>query len=67
VGYREVLAYLKNELQESDLIPAISLSTRRLAAKQRKWFRKKFAEDSRMIISQGQSVDVRKLEWISDT
>ncbi|MEL0004332.1 MAG: tRNA (adenosine(37)-N6)-dimethylallyltransferase MiaA [Opitutales bacterium] len=67
VGYREVLAYLKNELQESDLISAISLSTRRLAAKQRKWFRKKFAEGSRMIIPRGQSLDVGKLEWISDT
>ena len=53
---------MKNELQESDLISAISLSTRR-------WRRSgngsgKSLQRARMIIPRGQSLDVGNLEWI---
>lgn len=39
IGYRETLAALDGELPFSDLAATIATNTRKLAAKQRKWFR----------------------------
>lgn len=46
IGYRETLAWLDAGSHDRDaLAEAINLSTRRLIAKQRKWFRNQFAPD----------------------
>ncbi|MBK1859044.1 tRNA (adenosine(37)-N6)-dimethylallyltransferase MiaA [Cerasicoccus arenae] len=46
IGYRETLAWLDaGEAQHDELSEAIQLSTRRLIAKQRKWFRNQFTPD----------------------
>jgi len=39
VGYREVVAMLKGEIQESELLNKIVVSTRRYAKRQETWFR----------------------------
>ncbi|MGE9291677.1 MAG: tRNA (adenosine(37)-N6)-dimethylallyltransferase MiaA [Puniceicoccales bacterium] len=44
IGYRETLAYLDGHLAESDLASAISANTKRLAARQRRWFRNRMPE-----------------------
>ena len=40
IGYRETLAFLRGELEESELAPMIALHTRQLLKKQRTWFKK---------------------------
>ncbi|QYY36201.1 tRNA (adenosine(37)-N6)-dimethylallyltransferase MiaA [Ruficoccus sp. ZRK36] len=45
IGTREALAFLRGELPGSELEPAINQATRRLVAKQRKWFRHQIAPD----------------------
>ena len=39
IGYREVMAFLEGELESSELVPAITRSTRRYAKRQETWFR----------------------------
>lgn len=40
IGYRETIAFLRGRLAESELAETIALNTRRLAKKQRTWFKK---------------------------
>ncbi|MGB0744756.1 MAG: tRNA (adenosine(37)-N6)-dimethylallyltransferase MiaA [Opitutales bacterium] len=49
IGYRETLAYLKGKLELSVLVPEIVKNTRRLAKKQRTWFRTQLPEADRRI------------------
>ena len=51
VGYRECIACLKGEIPEKELSSLINHSTRRLVSKQRKWFRKHFGNEARILIS----------------
>ena len=50
---------------ESDLIPAICRSTRQLVAKQRKWFRKRFPPESRVLLDATSIVRADELKWCS--
>jgi tRNA dimethylallyltransferase len=49
IGYRETLAYLNNQMDFEDLLPAIIQNTRHLAKKQRTWFRTQMPEPSHRI------------------
>ena len=40
IGYREVLAHVRGELSEESAIEAVAQATRRLARRQRNWFRR---------------------------
>ena len=51
VGYKECIACLKGEIPENELSSLINHSTRRLVSKQRKWFRKHFGNEARILIS----------------
>ena len=65
VGYRECIAHLKGEIPKKELASAINYSTRRLVSKQRKWFRKHFGNEARlMICDQLNLSDTTKLNWI---
>lgn len=44
IGYRETLAFLRGELAEADLAPAIVQNTNHLVKKQRTWFRTQIRE-----------------------
>lgn len=55
VGYKEMFAYLKNELSLKDATEAIKMNTRRYAKRQLTWFRKDgeyrwFAPDPHMVL-----------------
>ena len=67
VGYRETLAYLRGEIKRENLAEAIQVSTRQLAAKQRKWFRKYYHHDQLLIPVHGKGVSLSELVWRSDT
>jgi len=67
VGYREAYAFLRNEIPRADLIPSICRSTRQLVAKQRKWFRKRFPPESRLLLDATSIVRVDELKWCSGT
>ncbi len=45
IGYRETLQYIDGELTRDELEAAINQNTRRLVAKQRKWFRNQLVPD----------------------
>lgn len=40
VGYKETIAFLKNEMTESELVELIAQNTRQLAKRQRTWFQR---------------------------
>ena len=65
VGYREVCSFLRNEMNQEELIAAIRLSTRKLVAKQRKWFRKHFPSSSRLLLRSDSEARPADLKWIS--
>ena len=67
VGYREVIAHLKGEIDKDEMIKQINLSTARLAAKQRKWFRNHLPEGSRLLLSDEKPVSSVRMNWISDS
>jgi len=67
VGYREAYAFLRNEIARADLVPSICRSTRQLVAKQRKWFRKRFPPESRLLLDTTSVVRADKLKWCSGT
>jgi len=64
IGYRECIAYLKGRLTFDDLIKQINQSTRRLVSKQRKWFRKHFGGQARLMVKENTEIDTNQLEWI---
>ena len=65
VGYREAHAYLRNEISRSDLLPSICISTRQLVAKQRKWFRKRFPPEARLLLKANSFVRPDEIKWCS--
>lgn len=67
IGYRETLSYIRGEISKDDLAKAIQLSTRQLVSKQRKWFRKYYPSDQRLIPRVGQKLSGEDLNWHSDT
>ena len=67
VGYRETLAYLRGEIKRENLADAIQVSTRQLASKQRKWFRKYYDHDQLLIPVHGKGISLSELVWRSDT
>ena len=67
VGYRETLSYMRGEIKREHLSEAIQVSTRQLAAKQRKWFRKYYDHDQLLIPVKGEGVSLSELVWHSDT
>ena len=67
VGYREVISYLKNGGEMEDLVQSIVRSTRQLVSKQRKWFRKRFPQDSCFLIKPGEQVSAEQLPWVAGT
>ena len=62
VGYRECIACLKGEIPEQELLPLINHSTRRLVSKQRKWFRKHFGSEARILMSDALKLN-EPAEW----
>ena len=67
IGYREAIACLGGEIPEEELGSRINLSTRKLVAKQRKWFRKHLPAGSFIPISEGKTLKLHDLLWITDT
>ena len=67
VGYREAYAFLRNEISRTDLVSSICRSTRQLVAKQRKWFRKRFPVESRLLLDATSIVRADELKWCSGT
>jgi tRNA dimethylallyltransferase len=67
VGYREAYAFLRNEISRADLVSSICISTRQLVAKQRKWFRKRFPPESRLLLGSNSIVCADELKWRSGT
>lgn len=65
VGYREAHAFLCNEISRKDLVSSICISTRQLVAKQRKWFRKRFPPESRLLLEGTSIVRADELKWRS--
>jgi tRNA dimethylallyltransferase len=63
VGYREAISYLNGEIRESELASAIDQSTRQLVAKQRKWFRKYYFADQKLMGENVRAFSSRKLIW----
>jgi tRNA A37 N6-isopentenylltransferase MiaA len=63
VGYREAISYLNGEIRESELASAIDQSTRQLVAKQRKWFRKYYFADQKLMSENVRAFSSRKLIW----
>ncbi|MBC2606359.1 tRNA (adenosine(37)-N6)-dimethylallyltransferase MiaA [Pelagicoccus albus] len=49
IGYRETIAYLKGEYDQAQLVERITVNTRRLAKKQRTWFRGQVADRGRFL------------------
>ena len=68
VGYREVITYIENGGGEKEeLISSIAKSTRQLVSKQRKWFRKRFPDNSRYMIDRNAYMDLKNLGWVAVT
>lgn len=62
IGYRETLAYLRGELDGAGLREAIVVNTRRLAKKQRTWFRGQLPDWARRLdLSGGRAVGAGEL------
>lgn len=56
IGYREVIAYLAGEYDWDSMKEAICVNTRRLAKKQRTWFRGQLPSDARFLDLSGERV-----------
>jgi tRNA dimethylallyltransferase len=67
VGYREVIEFLKNGGEVENLSRSITRSTRQLVSKQRKWFRKRFPQQSHFIIKPDEYVLPEDLPWVAGT
>ena len=65
IGYREVVRHIQGDWGEEKMMEEINSSTRRLVAKQRKWFRKRLPEGSRMVLSEANKPDLDSLAWVS--
>jgi tRNA dimethylallyltransferase len=52
IGYRESIAFLRGEIEESELLPLIIKNTNGLVKKQKTWFRSQLPEpDVRLNLS----------------
>ena len=67
IGYREVIQYIRGQLTKNELPKEINASTRRLVAKQRKWFRNRLPLESRQVLEEAEIPDLNSLHWISDS
>ena len=67
IGYREVISYLEGKIQLDELQSMIESSTRKLVAKQRKWFRKHFPDDSRKKIAGDKGISSSDFNWFTGT
>ena len=67
IGYREVLSMLDGQLSLEELPGAICQATLQLAAKQRKWFRKQFRADCRLLASKEEDFSPKDFPWLSET
>ena len=67
VGYREVIEFLKNGGEVENLSRSITRSTRQLVSKQRKWFRKRFPQQSHFIIKPNDHISSEDLPWVGGT
>lgn len=61
IGYRETIAYLKGEYDRETMLEKIRANTRRLAKKQRTWFRGQLPEDARYVNASQGSVSAKDL------
>ncbi len=57
VGYREIVEYLRGERTLEDLVPAITVSTRRYAKRQETWFRHQLGDRVALTIDVVEGVD----------
>lgn len=61
IGYRETLEYLDRGLSRDELVSSIIVNTKRLAKKQRTWFRSQLSTGNRLNISESEVVEVGTL------
>lgn len=62
IGYRETIAYIKGEYDQAQLVERITVNTRRLAKKQRTWFRGQVADRGRYLdLSADNSVSLAEI------
>lgn len=65
VGYRECIAYLQGNISDQELLGSINRSTRKLVSKQRKWFRKQFGSEARLLVEEDTEMcELKKWNWI---
>ena len=67
VGYRETISFLRGEISKAELHEAITISTRQLVAKQRKWFRKFFTADQKLFLNNDSPFSIEKIDWGRET
>jgi len=67
VGYREVRHYLEGKTNIEELKQSISVATRKLVSKQRKWFRKRFPPQARRLILPEEELTPEDLNWVAGT
>ncbi len=67
VGYRETISFLRGEITKAELHKAITISTRQLVAKQRKWFRKFFTADQKLFLNDDSPFSIEKIDWGRET
>lgn len=61
IGYRETLAYLNGECDYEELVSNVITNTKRLAKKQRTWFRNQLPHGKIINLSEGQNLDINQL------
>ncbi len=61
IGYRETLEYLDRGLGRDELVSSIIFNTKRLAKKQRTWFRSQLSTGNRLNISESESAEIGTL------
>ena len=55
------------EISKAELHEAITISTRQLVAKQRKWFRKFFTADQKLFLNNDSPFSIEKIDWGRET
>ncbi|MEM9159985.1 MAG: tRNA (adenosine(37)-N6)-dimethylallyltransferase MiaA [Verrucomicrobiota bacterium] len=61
IGYRETLAYLNGDIDRDEMIEKICVNTRRLAKKQRTWFRSQTPDHKKINLSVIEKVNTDEL------
>ena len=61
IGYRETLEYLSGRYDRDTLIERIATNTRRLAKKQRTWFRTQLPDGKRVDLTNTELFDIDSL------